>query len=259
MASGAIVLGPAYLGVLAALGGAAAAVAAAARLRLSRAIVTASGRALVQLAAVSLVITGVLTTWGTTAGFIAVMVVVAAATSARRISHDRSAFWVTAALVAAVAPVLGLVLAAGTVPLRTIAVVPVAGILIGGAMTAASLSGRRVMDTLSDRHGEYEALLALGFTEPEAVRELCRLPAAQALHPAVDQTRTVGLVTLPGAFVGVLLGGGGAVQAGATQLLVLIGLLAVETVAIVVVVELVAAGVIHAPRTADLVRAGRAP
>ena len=58
--------------------------------------------------------------------------------------------------------------------------------------------------------------------------------------PALDQTRTVGLVTLPGAFVGVLLGGGGPVQAGVTQLLVLVSLLAIEAVAVVVTVEVVA-------------------
>jgi putative ABC transport system permease protein len=66
--------------------------------------------------------------------------------------------------------------------------------------------------------------------------------AATALVPALDQTRTVGLVTLPGAFVGVLLGGGSAVQAGAAQLLVLVGLLAAEALAVWVTVELVAAG-----------------
>ena len=30
----------------------------------------------------------------------------------------------------------------------------------------------------------------------------------EAIIPALDQTRTVGLVTLPGAYIGVLLGGG---------------------------------------------------
>ena len=58
--------------------------------------------------------------------------------------------------------------------------------------------------------------------------------------PALDQTRTVGLVTLPGAFVGVLLGGGSAAAAGAAQALILIGLLAVESIAVLVTVELVA-------------------
>jgi putative ABC transport system permease protein len=62
------------------------------------------------------------------------------------------------------------------------------------------------------------------------------------MFPALDQTRSVGLVTLPGAFVGVLLGGGSPVQAGAAQVLVLIGLLAVETVAVLAAVELVAQG-----------------
>jgi putative ABC transport system permease protein len=49
-------------------------------------------------------------------------------------------------------------------------------------------------------------------------------------------------VTLPGAYVGVLLGGGSAVQAGAAQLLVLIGLLAAETMAVWIVTELIARG-----------------
>ena len=68
--------------------------------------------------------------------------------------------------------------------------------------------------------------------------------------PALDQTRTVGLVALPGAFVGVLLGGGSAAQAGATQLLVLVALLAAEAVAVAVTVELVAGGILR--RVTDL-------
>ncbi|MGH8826491.1 MAG: ABC transporter permease, partial [Jiangellaceae bacterium] len=53
-------------------------------------------------------------------------------------------------------------------------------------------------------------------------------------------TRTVGLVTLPGAFVGMLLGGASPVDAGAVQLFVLVALLAVESIAVLVTIELVA-------------------
>jgi len=56
---------------------------------------------------------------------------------------------------------------------------------------------------------------------------------------------SIGLVTLPGAFVGVLLGGGSPVQAGATQLLVLVALLAVEAVAAAITLELVADGILR--------------
>jgi putative ABC transport system permease protein len=245
MGAGSVVVGPAFAVVLAVLVAAAAAAARAAGLRLSRPIVTASVRAAAQLAVVSVVITWVLTAWGLTAAFVALMVAIAAVTSARRIGRDRSTGWAVLAIVAGTAPVCGLVVAAGTVPPHPVAVVPVAGILIGGAMTATSLAGRAAMDDLTNRRGEYEALLALGFLEPDAVRELCRPSVARALYPALDQTRTVGLVTLPGAFVGVLLGGGSPVAAGATQLLVLVGLLLAETVAIVVVIELIAQGVIR--------------
>jgi UDP-glucose/iron transport system permease protein len=63
--------------------------------------------------------------------------------------------------------------------------------------------------------------------ERDAAMELVRPAARRPLvTAATDQTRTVGLVTLPGAFLGVLIGSGNPVQAGAAQVLVLIGLLA---------------------------------
>jgi putative ABC transport system permease protein len=64
--------------------------------------------------------------------------------------------------------------------------------------------------------------------------------AARALVPALDQTRNVGLVTLPGAYVGLLLAGASPLDAGKLQLLVLVGLLAAESVAVVVVTHVLA-------------------
>jgi putative ABC transport system permease protein len=99
-----------------------------------------------------------------------------------------------------------------------------------------------VREELVTRRGEVEAALALGLLRRDAVLEVARPAAATALVPPLDQTRTVGLVTLPGAFVGVLLGGGTPFEAGAAQLLVLIGLLATQTIAVWVTTELVARG-----------------
>ena len=63
--------------------------------------------------------------------------------------------------------------------------------------------------------------------------------------PGLDQTRTVGLVTLPGAFVGMLLGGASPLQAAAVQLLVLVALLLVQALAVVTTVELVTRDVLR--------------
>ena len=56
----------------------------------------------------------------------------------------------------------------------------------------------------------------------------------EALIPGLDQVRTAGVVTLPGAFIGVLLGGGSPAQAAAAQVLVLFGIMASQTVTAVV-------------------------
>ena len=226
----------------------AAAGAAASAGWVSRAgVAIAAVRAVLQLAVVSVVIVAVVRSLWLSLGFVLVMLAVAALTSARRMTPDRNGLLAALPIALGAAPVIGIVVLTGAVPMTGIALVPVCGIVIGGAMTATSLAGRRALDELTTRHGEYEAALSLGLIERDAAMELVRPAARQALVPAMDQTRTVGLVTLPGAFVGVLIGSGNPVQAGAAQVLVLIGLLAAEAVAAVVTVELVARGWVRRP------------
>ncbi|GAB7072050.1 hypothetical protein JCM12141A_63400 [Mycolicibacterium hodleri] len=100
------------------------------------------------------------------------------------------------------------------VPLIGVALVPVFGIVLGGTMTAAALAVRRALDALSQRSGEVEAALSLGLSERDSRMEVIERPLSDALLPNLDQARTAGLVTLPGAFVGVLLATGSAAQAG---------------------------------------------
>ncbi len=227
---------------LAALTALAVAAGAAGRLGTGASACVAIGRAILQLALVSAVILTVVRLWWATILFILIMFGVASWTAARRISSHGHGLAAALAILAGTAPVLMVVVGTGAVPLTGIALVPVSGIIIGGAMTATSLAGRRALDQLRIRQGEYEAALSLGFLDRDAVLEVVRPSASDALLPALDQTRTVGLVTLPGAFVGVLLGSGDPIQAGAAQVLVLVGLLAAETIAVLVTVELVARG-----------------
>jgi putative ABC transport system permease protein len=233
------------------------AVATAGRLGVSVASVVAVGRAVLQLALVSGVIVAIVGSWPATVAFVALMFGVASWTAGRRMTRDRSGLAAALPILAGTAPVLVVVGVTGAVPLTGIAVIPVAGIVIGGAMTATSLAGRRALDQLTDRRGEYEAALSLGFLDRDAAIEVIRPSARDALVPALDQTRTVGLVTLPGAFVGVLLGSGDPVQAGAAQVLVLVGLLAAETIAVLVTIELIARGGIRRADSSGAVRPAR--
>lgn len=210
-------------------------------LRAGRDQVTAALRATAQLAVIALVVGAVLRSFALAALFVVVMLVVAGGTSARRMGiPPRQAPWVIGALALGAVPVVGIALAAGVLPLNALGLLPYAGIVIGGAMTASTLTGRRANQELETLRGPYEATLALGVPAPEAAGLVLQPHAAEGLLPGLDQTRTVGLVTLPGAFVGVLLGGGSATEAAAAQLLVLIGLLAAQAVAAAVVLRLVA-------------------
>lgn len=242
MSSTLVTVGPPLGVALVVLSALAAAVAAAGRLGHERQIVVAAARAAVQLAAVSVVIAAIMGSLPLTAVFVIAMYAVAARTSGRRMTDARSGWWAGVPILAGTLPVVLGLLAGGVLPPTGLAVIPVTGILIGGAMTATSLAGRRALDELASRRGEVEAALSLGLSDRDAALEICRPSAAQALIPAVDQTRTVGLVTLPGAFVGMLLGGASPLAAGAVQLFVLIALLAVETIAVLVITELVARG-----------------
>jgi len=225
------------------------------RLGVGRDHVTASVRAVVQLAAVSLVITGALSSVWWSMAFATLMFVVATFTSSGRIGLPRRQLpWVGLAIASGVLPVLALILGSGVVPFNGKAIVPTAGIVIGGAMTASSLTGRRAYDEIVNSFGSYEAGLALGMPSAEAAFEVVAPTAREALNPGLDQTRTVGLVTLPGAFVGVLLGGGTPLQAGATQVMVLIGLMAAQAITAAVLLRLVAAA-----RVVRIDLAGRYP
>ena len=114
-------------------------------------------------------------------------------------------------------------------------------IVLGGTMTAATLTGRRLTDGLVARRDEVEAWLSLGAPMREAVRPIARAAVFEALVPALDQTRTVGLVTLPGAFVGALLGGASATAAARFQVVVLVGLLCAEAITATVLAYLLGA------------------
>lgn len=212
------------------------------RLSRGRQLATAAGRAAVQLALVSLVIAAVLSNTVWSLGFAVIMVIIATATSAQRIGAPNAWPWVGAAITIGVVPTLTVIFVSGAVPWTGPALIPIAGIIIGGAMTASSLTGRRIFAALRDERGTLEAGLAIGLPRPQAIDEVIGRHLPEALVPGLDQTRTVGLVTLPGAFVGVLLGGGSPIQAGTAQLLVLVGLMATQTTTVVVASQLVRIG-----------------
>jgi putative ABC transport system permease protein len=242
-----VAVGPALAAALLLLVGAACGVSALGQLDRGRDMAVAALRAVTQLAAIAVVLAAIVRSVPASLAFVLVMYVIASGTAARRLVRSRCGWWCALPVGAGPLPVVAVLVALDVVPLEGVALVPVAGILIGGAMAATVLAGRRGLDDLQARHGEVEAALALGLPRREAGLMVSRPAASEALLPGIDQTRTVGLVALPGTFVGSLLGGASPVAAGAVQLLVLVALLVVQSVAVVLTVELLARDVLRRP------------
>jgi putative ABC transport system permease protein len=235
------------LQVVAAGGFAVIAVVAAWQLRLglSRDIAYAAVRAAAQLAAVGALITLVFEVEPLAFAFVAAMVLTAALTSGgrlRAVPHARRR--VAVAIGGPALAAVGLLLLIGAFAATPRAAVPTAGILIGGAMTAATITGRRLLEALEEQEGEIEARLSLGDDAQTALRPILRRAVTTGLVPVIDQTRSVGLVTLPGTFVGLVLGGASPAAAARVQLLVLLALLAVELFSALIVGRLLLAAVV---------------
>ena len=195
------------------------------RLGVSRGILVAGARAALQLALVSgIIVTAIGQVWSALL-FVLLMFVVGVVTTTGRTGTRNAWPWVAMAMAAGVVPVLLVIFGFGVAPLVGTSIIPIAGIITGNMMTAHTLTGRRIFPALRDDIGTYEAGLAIGMVRHDAMLEITQRSIPEALVPTLDSTRAVGLVTLPGAYIGVLLGGGSPMQAGAAQLMVLVGIL----------------------------------
>lgn len=201
--------------------------------------VLAMARAIGQLGVAALVITAVVRSLALSVVLLCVMFTIAVVTTVRRVEATRAWPWATVAMLAGLLPVVVVVLATRTVPPTGLALVPVVGIIAGNTMNGHTLTCRRAFAALREEHGQYEAGLSLGLTRAQAVEEVVQRRIPEALVPGLDQVRTAGVVTLPGAFIGVLLGGGTPAQAAAAQVLVLVGIMAAQTVTAVVAERLI--------------------
>ena len=207
-----------------------------------RQVVVAALRAIVQLTAVSsIVVLAIQHLWSATL-FVLVMFAIAVHTTGKRTGTRAVWPWVAAAMLTGILPVLAIIFATGVSPLNGYSMIPIGSIIVGNMMTAHTLTGRRLFAELRDNIPTYEAGLSIGLLRREAVGLITGPRAAEALVPNLDATRTVGLVTLPGAFIGVLLGGGSALQAGAAQVLVLVGIMVGQHLTVATAHELIQRG-----------------
>jgi putative ABC transport system permease protein len=204
------------------------------QLGLTRDILIASLRAFGQLALVGLILLYLFQhsgLWGALA-WVVVMVVIAGGVSARRApSLPAARATATAAIALATTVTLGLLLVLRLVPPEPRYVVPIGGMVVAGAMQASSLSMRGLVTQVQHTRPKVEAALALGLAPTQAFASSRRDAVRSAVVPAIDATRVVGLISLPGTMTGLILAGTSPIVAVRYQIVVMYLLLAASLVA----------------------------
>ena len=198
-------------------------------------------RGAAQLAAVSLILGAVIASAEWVAVALAIMFTVAAMTAARRLAWSWHHLAVVAGSMAAgILASLVIVFGTGAIEFTSRYALAIGGIVVGNSMAIAGLAGRRFNEAVIDRWDQVEGWLALGASPRQATREMARGAVYSALIPSVDQTKTTGLVTLPGAFVGAIFGGLSPLEAGRFQIVVLASIMAAGSVTAILLISMLA-------------------
>jgi putative ABC transport system permease protein len=202
------------------------------KLGLEKDLLLATVRALIQLAIVAAIIDLVFQQSPLAAVLLVLMAGIAAWTSSRRMKGVPGAFELAlTSIVLSSGVAIAIMFGTGAFPFEPQYLIPIGGICIGNCMNATSLAGSRLRDEIVDKTLEVEARLALGVSAKDALKPYARRAATTGLIPIIDATKNVGIIVLPGAFVGMILGGASPREAAEIQLVVLFMLLGAVAIA----------------------------
>ena len=235
---------PTLIGMLWATGLMAIAIALASwqSLGLSKMLAIATGRTLIQLLGVGLFLSIIFATENPVAvlGVLLFMVTVAATVARSRIDRDlpKLLMWVwlavfSAALITMTYVSLFVIRPDPWYDPRYL--IPLTGIVLGNAMTAASIAGDRLVSALRNNRIEIETHLSLGATPAQAIQTYRQAAINAGLIPTVNAMMVVGLVTLPGTITGQLLAGADPLVAAIYQILIMFMLALATLIASLVV------------------------
>lgn len=159
------------------------------------------------------------------------MVSVAGYTAGQRAKQvPRGKFVAGASILVGTAVTLVLLVVLNVFPFTPRYIIPVAGMMVGNAMTVTGVTMKRLRDDIKVQMNLVETALALGATPRQATLQQVKRALIIALSPVLDNAKTVGLISLPGAMTGLIMGGASPQEAIQLQIVVMNMLIGASTV-----------------------------
>jgi putative ABC transport system permease protein len=183
--------------------------------------------------------------WSFMVGLVSIMIVIASYEGYRRLKKYKipSLFWILlGSFFITVLIVLGLILKfiLSVEPwYYPYAMIPIAGMIIGNALTSTTLTVNRFVSEITHRENEIETLLSLGSPVKSAVHDSFKESIQAALIPNINALMVVGLVQLPGIMTGQILAGIDPIIAVRYQIMIMYMWISTATMVDILVLNLV--------------------
>lgn len=203
------------------------------KLRLEKEIIWAVARMIVQLIIVGFIlefIFDVNNLW-LTLGMAGVIIFNAAVNAAQRGKGLEHSFRNSLiALFTSSAITLATLILSGSLEVIPSQIIPITGMIVGGAMRAVGLAYSNLLQLYKDQEQAVLERLALGATPYQASKDILRITIKNGLQPTIDSIKTTGLVTLPGMMAGLMFAGVDPAKAIIYQIVVMFMMIAATAI-----------------------------
>lgn len=112
-------------------------------------------------------------------------------------------------------------------------VIPIAGMIVGNAMTGITLGVNTYMNEMSSKKQLVEGALMLGATPKEATRAIADRAFDAAMTPILNNMIGMGIVFLPGMMTGQILGGASPLVSINYQIAIMLGILGAVALSVI--------------------------
>ena len=198
------------------------------RVKMEKDIIFAAIRATIQLILIGYILSFVFSLDSPIYTIFMIMVMggVATINAAKRGKEVKGAFWISAvSIFSSTIVTIGILSGFHIIPFHPQYIIPVAGMVIGNVMSAASVSLIRLHEEIRANATRIEAALSLGARPKKAVEEVLKKAVKISMVPVVDRAKIVGIVSLPGGMSGMILAGADPISAVKFQIVIMYMLL----------------------------------
>ncbi|KAJ3682797.1 hypothetical protein LUZ60_013024 [Juncus effusus] len=203
------------------------------KLSLEKEMLYAIARAFLQLSIIGFVLQFIFTQ--NNAGWILLaylfMVSIAGYTAGQRAKHvPRGKYIAGISILTGTSVTMFLLVILSVFPFTPRYIIPIAGMMVGNSMTVTGVTMKKLRDDVKIQKNMVETALALGATPRQATLQQVKRALVLALSPVIDNAKTVGLISLPGAMTGLIMGGASPIEAVQLQIVVMNMMIGASTV-----------------------------